>query len=102
MDDELSGYSDTMWRTRGAHDSSTFPKPGLSASFLEWHEAATYRQWCFLMKMLNCVLQIGQSVTSASGCHLGKGISGGLLDLLPRDVEIGDDAAECGCAGGNV
>jgi hypothetical protein len=47
------------------------------------HDPQTTRphflQWCFRTQMLNCVWQIGQSVTSASGCHLGSMISDGSL-----------------------
>lgn len=38
-----------------------------------------FRQWCFRYQKVNSTSHIGHLLTSASGCHLGRLISGILL-----------------------
>src|ERR1700761_3395412 len=59
-----------------------------------------FRQWCFLTQMLNCVRQMGQSVTSASGCHRGRMISEGSLAPLMLGLAGPVAPAEVGCGRG--
>lgn len=74
LNDVLVRNRDPMWRARTADHPSTFPvHVSLRPAILpQTSKHGSYLQWCFLTKMLNCVLQIGQYVTSASGCHLGS------------------------------
>ena len=52
-------------------------REGVSQGERSWRREGmqTDLQWCFRTKKLNWVRQIGQNVTSESGCHLGNNIS---------------------------
>lgn len=82
VDDILVRNRDAVRRAGGANHPPTFSgyaSVSMVASKCSMSQN-TYLQWCFLMKMLNWVWQMGQKVTSASGCHRGRTRSEGLLD----------------------
>lgn len=100
--DVLVGNGDAVWRAGVADHAAAFAGACQWDSSVHPHQEVlgTYRQWCFLTKMLNWVPQMGQYVTSESGCQRGRTTSGGMACSVGLGDGMGDGLVAMAVAGG--